>query len=131
MWWAIRDSLAPKLPLCDRPGRYDAIVWHQLRRQYSLNFYVPSVRPFESLNLFLRIQKTPPCDGGTLPAESIALAHPFLYYNNSFFSLCELFFIPFFIFFIFTFPFVYFSLYKKITFLLHKIFICGKIFIKY
>ena len=38
VWRSGRDSLAPKHSLCDRPGRYDSILYCQLRRQYSLNF---------------------------------------------------------------------------------------------
>ena len=43
----------------DGPGRYDSILCCQLRRQYSLNFLVPSIRPFDSLNNLLCKQKTP------------------------------------------------------------------------
>ena len=42
----------------DGPGRYDAILWHQLRRQYSLNFLVPSIRPFKSPDICYIQQKT-------------------------------------------------------------------------
>ena len=42
----------------DRPGRYDSILCCQLRRQYYLNFLVPSVRPFKSLNFVTYNKKT-------------------------------------------------------------------------
>ena len=43
----------------DGPGRYDSILCCQLRRQYSLNFLVPSIRSFDSLNNLLYKQKNP------------------------------------------------------------------------
>ena len=42
----------------DGPGRYDSILCCQLRRQYYLNFLVPSVRPFKSLDICYIQQKT-------------------------------------------------------------------------
>ena len=58
-WHSRRESLALSLSLADRPGRYDSILCCQLRRQCSLNFLVPSIRPFDSLNNLVCKQKTP------------------------------------------------------------------------
>ena len=42
----------------DGPGRYDAILWHQLRRQQSFDVLVSSIRPFKSLDVCYIQQRT-------------------------------------------------------------------------
>ena len=44
-----RESLAPKLALCDRPVRDDSILCCHLRRQNTETKKMPSIRPFDSL----------------------------------------------------------------------------------
>ena len=53
-----RESLAPKLALCDRPVRDDSILCCHLRRQNTETKKMPSVRPFDSL-ICVFYRKTP------------------------------------------------------------------------